>query len=310
MALSDTNEAARVSATQIFEFTSHFIENIHLRSNGRLLLSSLSSGNLFTIDPAASPPSAKTVVSCTGSTGLSGIATIGPDVFAVSGGIHGSFRFDDMRVYVVSVPGDSDSGTLLDSIKIPGATGLNGMVALPAMSRVVLSADSHSSIIYRINTLTRQVDVAINDPLLGHGPSFKVGINGIKIFDGYVYFTNSGQGTFGRVKINDDGSKAGDVEIVARISGDPGMGHAYDDFTFDFDGNAYVASHPNEIVKITTDGTQTTFAGGHESSIFKSPTSAATSQDGKSIYVATAGMTVSNPPGGRTFNGQVIKLSI
>jgi hypothetical protein len=311
MALSGANETPKPSITQIFEFTSHFIENIHLRPNGRLLLSSLSSGDLFTIDPTLPSPSAKAVVNCLGSTGLSGIATIGPDLFAVSGGIHGSFRFDNMQVYVVSVPGDSDSGILLDSISVPGATGLNGMAALPAMPRVVLSADSHDSCIYRINTLTRVVDVAFADPLLGHGPTFKVGINGLKIFNGYVYFTNSGQGTFARVKINDDGSKAGDVEIVASVTGEPaGMGHAFDDFTLDFDGNAYVTLHNNEIVKITPDGTQVTFAGGGDSTVFRNPTSAATAQDGNSIYVATAGRTTGKTPGEMVFNGQVIQLSI
>ncbi|CZR60112.1 uncharacterized protein PAC_10007 [Phialocephala subalpina] len=309
MAISNVAASAKVSITQIFEFTSHFIENIHFRSNGRLLLSSLSSGDLFTIDPASPPLTAKAVVNCPGSTGLSGLATIGPDLYAVSGGIHGSFRFDDMKVYVVSIPGDSDSGTLLDSISVPDTYGLNGMAALPRMPRVVLSADSHGSCIYRINTLTRKVDVAIADPLLGHGPVFKLGINGLKIFSDYLYFTNSGQGFFARVKINDDGSKAGDIEIVARIPGGaPDMSHAYDDFTLDFDGNAYVTLHTNEIMKITQDGIQTTFAGGGDSTTFKSPTSAATSLDGKSIYVATAGLTPG--VGEMVFHGQVIQISI
>ena len=311
MALSDTNETPKTSITQIFEFTSQLIENIHLRSNGRLLLSSLSSGDLFTIDSMAPSLSAKAVVNCPGSTGLSGIATIGPDLFAASGGVHGSFRFDDMQVYVVSVPGDSDdSGVLLDSVSVPGANGLNGMAALPAMPPVVLSAGSHDSCIYRINTLTRVVDVAFVGPLLGHGPTFKFGINCLKIFNGYVYFTNSGQRTFARVKINDDGSKAGDVEIVARLAGEPRIGHAFDDSMLDSDGNAYVTLHNNEIVKITPDETQTTFAGGGDSTVFRNPTSAATSQDGKSIYIATAGATTGKAPGEMVFNGQVIRLSI
>ena len=219
MADSNTNKTPSPAITQIFEFTSHFIENIHLRPNAHLLLSSLSSGDLFTLNPTSTSPTAKPVVTCPGSTGLSGIATIGPDLFAVSGGIHSHFRFDDMAVYVISLPSNSDFGVLLDSISVPGVTGLNGMAALPAMPRVVLCADSHDSCIYRINTLTRVVDIAFSDPLLGHGPTFKVGINGLKIFNGYAYFTNSGQGTFARVKINDDGTKAGEVEIIARLGG-------------------------------------------------------------------------------------------
>ena len=304
------DQAEKISVKQIFEFAGHFIENIHLRPNGRLLLSSLSSGDLFAVDPEAPSPSAKAVASMPGSTGLSGIAMIGIELLAVSGGVYGHFKFDDMSVYVVSIPENSDSGTLLDSISVPDAHGLNGMAALPAMPRVVLSADSIAGCIYRINTLMRVVDIAFADQLLGPGPTFKFGINGLKIYNGYVYFTNSGQGTFARVKINDDGSKAGDIEVVARLSGVQGMGHAYDDFTLDSEGNAYVTIHPNEIVKITPDGTQTTYAGGSNSTIFKGPTSAVTAEDGKSFYVATAGMTAGKTPDERVFNGQVIQVSI
>ncbi|KAF8862083.1 hypothetical protein BDZ45DRAFT_671392 [Acephala macrosclerotiorum] len=92
MALPDSTNAPKPSITQIFEFTSHFIENIHLRPNGHLLLSSLSSGSLFTLNPTSLTTTAKPIVNCPGSTGLSGIATIGPDLYAVSGGIHSSFR--------------------------------------------------------------------------------------------------------------------------------------------------------------------------------------------------------------------------
>lgn len=58
------------------------------------------------------------------------------------------------------------------------------------------------------------------------------------------------------MKINDDGSKEGGTEIVARLTGEPlRMGHVFDDFTLDSDRNAYVTLHNNEIVKIIPDGT-------------------------------------------------------
>lgn len=298
-----------LNRAQIFEFTSHFIENIHLRPNGRLLLSSLSSSDLFTIDPAQSP-SAKSVSQPARQHRPVRHSDYWADLLAVSGGVHSYFRFDNMHVYVVSVSGDSDSGILLDTISVPDAHGLNGMASLPAMPHVAMSADSLSGCVYRINTLTRVVDVAFADPLLGPGPTFKVRINDLKIFNGYVYFTNSGQGTFARVKINDDGSKAGDIEIVARLAGIPDVRHAYDDFTLDSDGNAYVTLYTNEIVKITQDGMQTTFAGGNSSMVFRGPTSAAISGDGKSIYVATAGTAAGKTPNERVFNGQVIQIWI
>lgn len=55
---------------------------------------------------------------------------------------------------------------------------------------------------FRVDARTRKVDVAISDPGLGASENtlLPVGINSIKIFGSYVYFTNSGQGTFGGVK--------------------------------------------------------------------------------------------------------------
>lgn len=299
------------TTTQIFEFAGHFIENIHVQPNGRLLLTSLNSGFIFTLDPNSAAPIAKKAVDCPGSTGLSGIATVGPNRYAVSGGIHGSFRFDNMSVYVVEIDEDGE-GVLLDRIRICDTIGLNGMASIPVAPHIVLSADSHGGCIYRINTQTREVDIPISDELLGAGPTFKLGINGIKIYGEYIYFTNSGQGTFCRVKIDNDGNKTGEIEIIARLKGEPaGLGHAYDDFTFDDGGNAYIATHLNELVKITKDGVQSTFAGGgNDKNTFRAPTSAATARDGKSIYVATGGMVPGETESGWVFNGQIIKVAL
>jgi len=108
------------------------------------------------------------------------------------------------------------------------------------------------------------------------------------------------------VKIDDDSSKPGDVEMVARLEGDVSTTHAYDDFTFDYSRNAYLALHSYAVVKITPDGTQTTFARGGNSTVFKEPTSAALLGDGKSIYISTGGTTIDST----VYGGQVIKVAI
>lgn len=107
-----------------------------------------------------------------GSTGLLGIAMTGPDLYAVSGSIHGGFKIDNMQVYIMSLLRDSESGILVDSISVPKIHGLNSMESSPEIPRVVLSAGSYGSCIWRINTLTRKTDVAVTDPLLGHGPTY------------------------------------------------------------------------------------------------------------------------------------------
>jgi hypothetical protein len=209
----------------------------------------------------------------------------------------------------VKVPGNSDTGLVLDHIPVLNTQMLNGMAALPATPYVVLSADSIGARIFRINTRTRAVDVAFSDPLLGFGSNTAVplGANGLKIFNGYLYFTNSGQGLFARVKINKDGSKAGNIEVITKLPGTPSTTYAYDDFTFDLNGNAYAALHSYWVAKITPDGTQTILEGDPNTDFFKEPTSAALSLDGKSIYVSTGGTTTSN---GTVYGGQVIQVMI
>jgi len=305
-------KTAEASIKQVFEFSdSTFIENIHVRPNGHLLISTFgTAGELLSLVPTAADPSPRSVANLTGSTGLSGIATIGPSRYAVSGGIHSSFKFanNSMHVYVLSVPENSDKGVVLDRISVPDTEMLNGMAALPAMPYVVLSADSISGRIFRINTRTRLVDVAFSDPNLGPGGNIAVplGANGLKIHNGFLYFTNSGQGTFARVQINNDGSKAGEVQVITKLQGAVSMSNAYDDFAFDREGNAYVALHSFSVRKISANGVQTNLAGGGNNTFFKEPTSVALSRDGKSIYVSTGGTTLD----GVVFGGQIIQVSL
>lgn len=305
------SQAWAASPQQVFEFSSTFIENIHVRPNGHLLLSSVDTSVLFTLDPTARTPSAKPVVNLTDSSGLTGMATVGHDLFAVSSGMHTDFAFvnNSMQVSVVHIPNHSDRGRVIQTIPVPGTEMLNGMAALPSNPSVVMSADSIGGRVFRINTQTSEVDVAFEDPLLGFGNNTLVplGANGLKIRGDHLYFSNAGLGFFARVPIDSSGNKAGDIEIVARISGTVGLTNAYDDFDFDEAGNAYVAVHSYSVNKITPQGVQTRIAGGtNSSSSFKEPTSAALSLDGKSIYVCTGGGTIDRT----VYGGQVIQIPL
>lgn len=140
----------------------------------------------------------------------------------------------------------------------------------------------------RINTRTRAVDVSLSDAALGPRGSTTVplGANGLHTSSSgdYLYFSNSGQGTFARVKISAEGGKEGPIEIMARLAGDNSLLNAYDDFALDAAGNAYVSVHSTSLQKITPAGVQTTVA-----TQLKDPTAAAMSGDGKYVYVSTGG---------------------
>ncbi|KAI6091830.1 hypothetical protein F4821DRAFT_280167 [Hypoxylon rubiginosum] len=297
---------AEVQATQLFEFKNTFIENLHMLPDGRILLTTFGSGDLWALNPKASPATIRKVATLPGSTGLSGIASLGHGRYAVSGGEHSSFNFvnGSMRVYVVSMAAEDQEGKVADSIPVADTSMMNGMVSLHNRPYVVLCADSIGGRILRIDTHTRKASVAFADAALGPGSNTTVslGANGLKVRGDYLYFTNSAQGTFARFPIDDYGRNTGPVEVIARLDNPASITYAYDDFAFDWKGNAYVALHSSAINKITSDGIQTTFAGGSTSSIFKEPTSVALANDGESIYVSTGG--------NETYGGQVIQVDI
>ncbi|KAI1403494.1 hypothetical protein F4819DRAFT_450978 [Hypoxylon fuscum] len=301
------------ASAHIYSFPAEFIENLHVLPNGTLLLTTMksSTGHLYTLDPKAPEPKAKLVTSfdsnVTALTGIAPLSPYGDDLYAVSGGLHTSFAFErgSMSVYIVSLK----TGTVVDSIPVPDTATMNGMAALPHHPHLLLTADSIGGRILSIDTRTRKVDVLLEDSVLGPDANNSssgippIGINGLRVRGDYLYFTNSNRGTLVRIRIDQHGSPIGKPEVLARS---PDALQIYDDFTFDNEGNAYLAVHSTAIFKVTPDGVQTVFAGGGSDSIFKEPTSVALANDGKSIYVSTGGNFRATPREG----GQVIQIQL
>ncbi|OTB03623.1 hypothetical protein M426DRAFT_12341 [Hypoxylon sp. CI-4A] len=290
--------ATITALAQIYNFSTEFVENLHVLPNGHLLLTTMESptGHLFTLDPKAPEPQAKLVTSFDSNvTALTGIAPLpggDGDLYAVSGGLHTSFAFEkgSMSVYIVSLK----TGTVVDSIPVPEAETMNGMAALPHHPHLLVSADSFRGCIWSIDTRTHEVSVLIEDTVLGPGAQTPpsgipaIGVNGLRVRGDHLYFTNSNQGTFTRVRI------------------DPRGKPIFDDFALDREGSAYAAVHSTEVFKITPDGAQTVLAGGGAGSLLKEPTSVALANDGKSIYVSTGGDFTATPRQG----GQVIQIRL
>lgn len=289
---------------EIFAFEETFIENLHVLSDGNVLLSTLDSpGLLYIIDPNAVKPVVAQIANLPSFhdiTGATGIASLEGDLYAITGGVHRLYSFDrgSMHVYIVSL----QTNTVVDSIAVPDTACLNGLTALPDHPHILLSADSIDGRIIRIDTRTKDVSVAMQDEALhpGKDAPLAIGINGIRTRGDFIYFTNSALGTFARVPIDKQGNKAGEFEVLARS---PSPKEIYDDFAFDSAGNAYIAAHSSSVFKVTPDGKQTLLAGGVDSTIFH-PTSVALAKDEKSIYVSTGGAFDGNPKTG----GQVVQV--
>lgn len=136
--------SATAATKEVFAFESTFIENLHVLSNDKILLSTLESpGLLYTLNPKAEKPVATQVAnlpSFHNITGVTGIVSLGDDLYAVSGGVHTSFAFEEgsTHVYIVSL----QTNTVVDDIAVPDTACLNGLTALPGHPHILLGADS------------------------------------------------------------------------------------------------------------------------------------------------------------------------
>jgi sugar lactone lactonase YvrE len=104
------------------------------------------------------------------------------------------------------------------------------------------------------------------------------GVNGLKVWDGALWATNTAQGAVLRIAM--DGRHPGEVTQV--YAGIPA-----DDFAFDTSGTLYLAVHPRDtVVRITPDGAKTVLA--TEADGLDGPSAIAVTTDG--LLVTSLGM--------------------
>ncbi|KAF4624003.1 hypothetical protein G7Y89_g14172 [Cudoniella acicularis] len=293
-----------VSATRIiFQFPNGTgrLENIAVRQNGNLLLDVISAPEVRQLNPF-NPTEALLVHSFPGVQGMFGIVEFEPDVFAVIGG---NFSLDtittvphsyslwkvDMRPFKSDENGNIESPAAVTKIaSIPEGLLLNGATILEPGSPYVLLADSGAGTVFRVNVHTGEYKVVLSDETMTTGPGLAIGINGIHIFDSVLYYTNTNRKLFAKVPINLSGPDAGTATGAYEIVANNGYG---DDFTFDAEGNAYVATNLDfSIQKITLPGNFSTIAGGADSVALEGDSAAKfgrTAKDRNILYVCTSG---------------------
>lgn len=314
----------------IFQFPPNtFFENLAVRSNGEILTGLLNEPQLFVIDPnpATGAPQAVLVHEFTDSLGLAGIAEYEPDVFAVISGRFdiptgdvgpGSWNVWSVDMNGVSVQGNVLSGSPNVSLiaNVASANFLNGITLLSQSEGTFLLSDVNAGVVYRLDT-QGSYEVVINSTLTNSVPLPPVppaGVDGLHVHhDGdskTLYFVNAGQGFLARVAINDDGTPAGDIEIVARPL-DPVDN--YDDFTLDCDGNIFlVTGSGNGVESISINGQQSVIAGNVNSTAIAEPTSAAFGRgpnDKNILYVSTVGGMERPVNGNITIGAQLVAVT-
>lgn len=190
-------------------------ENLAVRSNGQLLVTVLNVPQLLQVDPLSLQESflIHEFPNPDKSDGLIGIVEMGKDVFYA---LHGNFTISDTegspgtysvwKVDMNTFKG-GENGTVVAPAtvslftKIPEAAGPNGLTALNKYE--ILIADCKLGVIFKLNVKSEAYEIVIKDPLMTAGPRLSsLGVNGIKILDGFLYFTNTQAGTFNRIPID------------------------------------------------------------------------------------------------------------
>ncbi|KAI0149377.1 hypothetical protein BJ166DRAFT_602136 [Pestalotiopsis sp. NC0098] len=271
-------------ATLIFNLTGVNFENSIVRPNGYLLLTTINNGSLYEIDPSSASPEAHLVATFGGANVL-GISSIGADKYAIaggfsssSGGVGGPGGYTNGTIFTVDL---STNSTLplagSPAVTIPDSQLLDGLTSLPASPHVILATDALQGVVYRADMTTGSAEIVAADDAFAGSP----GINGIKIRDGYAYFTNTAARMYGRFAISEAGDQEGPVEIIAEDA-------SSDDFALDAaSGAAYLGRQesPAAVVRVLPDGTKQDVAAAAN---MGRPCSLDITLDGRTGYVTTA----------------------
>ena len=309
-----------------------FLENLVLRPDASLLLTSITPPHLYLVPSTTAESTPKLLHKFANA--VTGIVSIAPDVYIISTGIHGTpdtsvlYRLD-MTAYKPSLPDPSDSISVTEVLKLPEALFLNGSTSLPTPEYpAILLADSLKGCIWRVDFPSSESQPKLST-WLSHSALSKTrfepewapwpGVNGIKYHPGtgYLYATNSEVGTFIRIKVDTNGSFApiGEPQVISRkVIGD--------DLIIDRKGEyAYVTTNPNNTLMKAKLPNKTVdleneldvdvelLAGGDEDAVFAGPTAVVWDRSEKELLLVTNGGMI-KPVGAEVGHARVLRVQL
>lgn len=177
------------------------------------------------------------------------------------------------------------------------------MAFLGGESDLLLVGDFILGVIFRVNIDTGASRVAINN---SYTQSTGFGVNGLRFYDGFLYFTNTQHETLVKVAVNSKGEAVGNYTIMAQ------GGFGPDDIAIDDHGDVYVTSYTqgkNGVAFIPREGGVATYITG-----MPGPTSCAfgrTAVDRDVLYVSTSGGDYEYLPGKPvTMSGKILRVEV
>ena len=306
----------------VYEFpVGTWIENLVVRPSGSLLLTLITTPDLYLLNPFSPSPKPELVHRFSSNTWLTGITEAAPDTYYVIGANatikNLSPAPNSTHIWRVQFPNEVHNKTdqapdisLLTTIEPP--VFLNGLITFN--KNTLLASDSKTGAVWTIDLTTGKAQITIRDPLMAFPPTAPVplGINGIKLYKDTLYFTSSAQSLFVGLPIAQGANGSVIATGPAKIILQKSPGNFFDDFALDEYGNAFIAySTADSILEVDTNGDQKIVAGRVNTTEIAEPTAAQfgrTEWDKGVLYVTTAGGLAAPVAGNITVGGQVVAV--
>ncbi|KAB5577482.1 hypothetical protein GE09DRAFT_1260110 [Coniochaeta sp. 2T2.1] len=312
----------------VHQFPNHtWLENIVPRSNGDLLVTALLPyAAIYQIsDPTSDYASVSLIANFTTVNSLLGITETKPDVFVVVGGnftspgvqVNGTFSAWEVDLSQSSSHHHHHHNSKYDVsprliTAFKPAAFLNGLESLPQNPTTVLISDSTLGIVWRLDTVTGKFNKALGFPEMKVAPGspFAIGVNGLRIANDTLYFTNSFERTIYSVRIDGNGSVAlgAGIEKVVEIE----EAAFLDDIAIGEDGTIWACENVgNRLWSVTPNGTYAAVLGGVNETTVAGDTAAAFGrgkEEGKVLYVVTSGVQAAPVNGTFVEGGKVVAV--
>lgn len=259
--------ASQVSATPFFYFPDgKQAENIKVRSSGEILVTLDTAPELYQINPFRNQTGG-IAYRFEGYTSLFGIVEGTADIFYViasnfSGpplyyGYEGSVSIFEVDLRDVSDLKNSQSAAKVSKVvDVPPAQLLDGLVIVNHADGLLMSGDAQTGTLYLIDIRKQTVNAVLQDELLdstSHEAAAglaHIGVNGLKLYHGDLFFTNTAKGLYGRVPIDTTtGKPTGRPSILSSY------GTFVDDLSFDSVGNQFISEDENGVLLRTVQTT-------------------------------------------------------
>ncbi|KAI9150596.1 putative hetero-Diels-Alderase [Paramyrothecium foliicola] len=276
----------------------------------------MTSGELYRLrDPLSQSPQAELVHQFDSINGLTGITETEKDTFIVAGGTFlppvgmGISDPESWGLWQVKLRGSGKAPTITKVIDTPDIPFINGMVTNPYNKAEVLFNDFVNGVVYKINLKTKIYKAIIDVPEMKAPPGSPLRpLNGLKIHNDFLYWSNSASGILARLKIDKTGlpTKTAQVEILSQT------GYILDDFAIDSTGTPWITAKVNNTILSVTPGGETIVVAGSPGEFTVASAAACafgrTAKDQHILYLVTSGGLSIPINGTLTEGGKIIAL--